>query len=114
MFVQRILLFFIKSICFISSVGGSVAGGAIGVAFSEEVAVDAYDYDLVGYDYVLDRSTRIQSGIARRVLTKDSKAYDEWFYDWFTPHNWKDNTLAYWFWMDFNGGDHYPGVKSYS
>lgn len=38
--------------------------------------------------------------------TKNSNAYDKWFYDWFTPRNWKDNTLAYWFWSDLNLGDH--------
>lgn len=102
------------AVAIVSAFGGSIVGNAIGVIFSEQVAVDAYYYDLTGYDYTLDRYTRPQSGVARHVLTKNSTAYNKWFYKWFTPRNWKDNTLAYWFWVDFNSGDHYPGVKSYS
>lgn len=102
------------AIAIVSTFGGSILGDAIDVIFSEQVAVDASYYELTGYDYTLDRYTRSQGGVARRVLTKNSNAYDKWFYDWFTPRNWKDNTLAYWFWSDLNSGDHYPGVKSYS
>jgi len=102
------------AVAIISSVGGSAAGGAIGVVFSEPVAVEAYYYSLTGYDYTSGRYTSSYSGIARRVVTKNSSAYDEWFYDGFTPRNWKDNTLAYWFWSNLNGGDQYPGVKVYA
>lgn len=100
-------------VAIVSGLGGSVAGGAIGVVVSEPVATQSYYYTLTGYDYSTDRYTLGCDGVARRVLTKKSKYYDEWFYEDFTPYNWKNNTLAYWFWCDLFG-DPYPKVKSYT
>lgn len=101
------------AIAIISAFGGSIAGGAIGVAFSESVSVHAEHYTLTGYDYSTNRYTQGYEGIKRRVQTKKSSSYNEVFYDGFTPDNWKDNALAYWFWCDLFG-DPYPGVKSYT
>lgn len=96
----------------VSSFGGSIAGGAIGVTFTELVSVDEYSYTLKGYDFSTDRYTTTCDGFARRVKTESSKYYGEWIYENFTPDNWKDNTLAYWFWCDLFG-DPYPKVASY-
>jgi len=101
------------AIAVVSAWGGSIAGGAIGVFFSEDVAVNAYYYHMRGYDYNYPRYSQVYSGIARKVTTQSSGAYNEWFYDGFTPYNWRDNTLAYWIWTDL-WPTQYPGVEYYS
>ena len=101
------------AVAIISAAGGSVLGGAIGVFFSEDVAVNAYYYDLTGYDYSTGRYSQIHSGVSRHVLTNSSSYAGEWLHENFTPYNWKDNTLAYWFWCDLFSLE-YPQVKSYS
>lgn len=98
----------------ISAFGGNIAGNVIGIAFTETVAVNAYYYDMVGYDATYDRCTKVYGGISRHVLTKSSSAYNDWILEGYTPQNWQDSTYAYWLWADLNSGDTYPGVKSYS
>ena len=51
----------------VSALGGSVAGGAIGVSFSKTVAAWAYYYTLTGYDYSTGRYTEGYAGVARRI-----------------------------------------------
>lgn len=99
--------------CIITGVGGSLVGKAIGVAFSEPVAVYAHDYTLTGYDYSTGRYTLGYDGTANQVKTVNGNYYNEWFYDGFTPDNWKHNSLAYWFWCDLFS-ETYPQVKSYT
>lgn len=95
--------------------GGSIAGGAIGVNFTEDVAVEADHYTLTGYDYSNNQYTAPQPGVAKKVITVKSKSYNEWFYEGFVPQNWKDgDNLAYVFWADLYNYLQYPGVKSYS
>lgn len=101
------------AVAIIMGVGGSIVAETIGVAFSESVSVDAYDYTLTGYDYTTARYTLGYDGTANQVKTVNSNYYNKWFYDGFTPANWKHNTLAYWFWCDLFA-EAYPQVKSYS
>ena len=101
------------AVAIITGVGGSITAEVIGVAFSEPVSVDAYDYTLTGYDYATGRYTLDYDGTANQVKTVNSNYYNEWFYDGFTPDNWRHNTLAYWFWCDLFS-ETYPQVKSYS
>ncbi|MCI8422618.1 MAG: hypothetical protein HFF50_03650 [Lawsonibacter sp.] len=99
----------------VSSFGGSVAGEAIGVKFSETVAVNAYKYKFTGRDSSSGRYTDSVYGYARQVVTKKSKSYLKWFYDYATPTTWKnDDNLAYDFWADLFNYLHYPGVKRYA
>lgn len=97
----------------VSALGGSLVAKEIGIAFSEPVAVNAYYYTLTAYSISFGTYSGGKSGVARRVTTKSSPSYDEWLYELYTPKNWKDNVLAYWFWGDLFG-DFYPGVASYS
>lgn len=101
------------AVAIISSWGGSTLGGAIGVIIKEEVAVNATYYNMYGSDYSTNRTTPAYPSVKRQVITKRSSAYQEWFYEGYTPSNWKDNTLAYWCWSDLWATE-YPGVKSYS
>lgn len=101
------------AIAIIAAFGGSVAGGAIGIAFSEDVAVDAYYYTLTGYEALYNRYTPGTSGVARLVKTKRSNSYNEWFYENYTPANWRDVVLAMYFWM-YLYQDDFPGVYSYT
>ena len=102
------------AVAIITFFGGEVTGAMIGVAFSEPVAVNAYYYELTGYDASYDRCTQKYSGISRHVLTKSSSAYNDWIIEGCTHQNWQDSSLAYWFWTDLNASNYYPGVKSYS
>lgn len=58
------------AIAIISGLGGSVAGGAIGIAFSEDVAVNAKYYTLTGYHAKTNRYSSGYDGVARQVYTK--------------------------------------------
>ena len=110
---QNICIQVITSI--VSSLGGSVAGGAIGVKFSEPVSVDAYHYTLTGYDYSTGRYTEGYTGVARHVNTTRSKYYNEWFYDAYTPQAWKSSNLLHsYFWSNLWPLDYFPGVKNFS
>lgn len=107
-------IFMSLAISIVAGVGGSIAGGEIGKAFSEDVAVYAYHYTLTGYDATNERYSNGTDGVAMRVLTTESDYYDEWLYEGYTPDNWKEeDILASIFW-----GEMYrvifPGVKSYS
>ena len=106
------------AIAIISALGGSVAGGAIGITFSENVAIRYYDYTITGCDSATtgyDRYTYGYTGREMHVLTEHSDYYDEWFYEGYTPHTWKnDNLLPYFFWNDLWPNETYPQVKSYS
>lgn len=77
------------AIAIVSAFGGNVAGGAIGVAFTEEVAVDATYYTLTGYHASSKYYTPGYKGVERLVKTKKSSAYNKWFYEGYTPSNWK-------------------------
>lgn len=78
------------AIAIVSYYGGNVAGGAIGVIFTEKVAVDATHYTLTGYHAASNYYTPGYDGVERLVKTKNSSAYNNWFYSGFTPHTWKD------------------------
>lgn len=101
------------AVAIVGGLGGKVVGDAIGIAFSQPVAVYAYYYTLYGCDYRTNRYTLDYPGVARRVATVGSNFYDDWFYENFTPYNWRDNALAYWFWCDLFG-EEYPLVESYT
>lgn len=96
----------------ISSLGGSIAGGAIGIFFDEVVAVDATYYSLRGYHEPSDYYSPEYNGVTRLVKTRNSKVYNEWFYEGFTPHNWKEGPLANMLYIGTFGGT-YPYVKEY-
>ena len=97
----------------VSEFGGNLAA-EIGIAFTEDVAVVANHYTMTGYDYTANRYSNGHDGAARRVTTQSSEYYNEWFYDDFTPHAWKNNrTAAYLFWYDLYGYT-CPGVLSYT
>lgn len=98
----------------ITGLGGSVAGGAIGITFSEDVAVTASYYTLTGYDISTGRYTQGFEGISRYVVTQSSSYYRQYFYDGYTPNNWKDSGFAYMLWSQLFAGDYYPGVSSYT
>lgn len=98
----------------VGGLGGSVAGGAIGITFSEDVAVNAYYYTLTGYNSNTNQYTQGFEGVARLVTTQSSSYYSQWFYDGYTPRNWKANAFAYTLWYQFFAADYYPGVLSYT
>lgn len=95
----------------VSGLGGSIVGKAIGIVFSEDVAVETNYSTLTGY-HNPNRYTAGYQGIKRHVIT-NGPYYDKVFYEEYTSDNWKNNTLAYWFWCDLFT-DPYPQVKSYS
>ncbi len=100
------------AVAIVSALGGSVAGGAIGIYFSEDVAVKALYYKM--YGRFSGTSSYELSGIAKQVVTKSSSYYDEWFFDGYTPYNWQDgDELAFLLWSDLFY-ESYPGVKNYS
>ncbi|MCH5261132.1 MAG: hypothetical protein J1F18_15400 [Lachnospiraceae bacterium] len=102
------------AIAIISGLGGSVVGGAIGIAFSEDVAVNSKYYTLTGYHAITNRYSSGYDGVARQVCTKNSDYYNKWFYDGFTPYNWKDgDDLAILLWNSMIG-DIWPYVKAYT
>ena len=101
------------AVAIVTSVGGSIAGGIIGVIFSEDVAVDSFYYDLRGYHSSTKRYTRTYDSVARQVTTKASSHYMDWYYDGYTPYNWKDNQFAYWLWCDLFDSSQYPTVLRY-
>lgn len=101
-------------IAIVTALGGSIAGGAIGVAISEDVAVKACYYDMWGYFPDNHAYSPVYDGVSKHVLTKDSSYYDEWFYEGYTPENWRDmDSLAETIWMH-TFYEWYPGVRSYS
>ena len=100
------------AVAIVGGLGGNVAGDAIGIFLSEDVAVDAYYYTLTGCDVGTGRYVPEVTGIARQVTTKASKNYDQWFYEGHTPYNWKDEVLAMHCWMYLYPGN-YPGVMLY-
>ena len=101
------------AIAIVSGLGGSVAGGAIGIAFSEDVAVNSKYYMLTGYHAITNRYSSGYDGVARQVCTKNSNYYKKWFYDGFTPYNWKDgDNLAISLWNSMIGTT-WPYVKAY-
>ena len=77
------------AIAIVSYFGGNVAGGQIGVAFTEDVSVDATYYTLTGYHASSKYYTPGYKGVKRLVKTKKSNAYNKWFYEGYTPSNWK-------------------------
>lgn len=102
------------AIAIVTGIGGSVAGGAIGKAFSEDVSVDATHYTMTGYHVATARYSSGYTGTANHVQTEDSDYYNEWFYEGFTPQNWKeDDNLAVCLWDEMISGI-WPGVKRYS
>lgn len=77
------------AIAIVSYYGGNILGGKIGVAFSEPVAVEATYYTLTGYHSASNYYTAGHKGVERLVKTKKSNSYNKWFYEGYTPHNWK-------------------------
>lgn len=101
------------AVAIISALGGSVAGGVIGIAFSEDVAVNSEYYTLTGYHARTNRYSSGYDGVARQVCTKNSSYYNEWFYEGYTPYNWKDgDNLAIALWNSMIG-TMWPYVKQY-
>lgn len=97
----------------ITSLGGSIAGGAIGIIFSESVSVIATYYTLRGYYAPTKYYSPGYDGVARFVTTRKSSSYNKWLYEGFTPQNWKDgDSLANFLWLGTFGGT-YPYVKKY-
>lgn len=102
------------AIAIVTGIGGSVAGGAIGKVFSEDVSVDATHYTMTGYHVATARYSYAYTGTANHVQTKNSAYYNKWFYEGFTPQNWKENdNLAVCLWEEMISGI-WPGVKRYS
>ena len=91
---------------------GKIVTGAIGTAFSEEVAVTAHYYNFRCYKIYAGIYSPTYPGVSRQVVTKHSDYYSQWFYEGITPETWKDNTLAVWCWNAIFAGM-YPGVKDY-
>lgn len=96
----------------VTGLGGSVVGAAIGIAIDESVAVDATYYTLTGYYAPTNYYSPGYDGIARLVKTQQSRVYNKWFYEGFTPHNWKEGPLANMLYIGTFGGT-YPYVKEY-
>lgn len=69
--------------------GGNTLGGKIGVAFPEPVAVEATYYTLTEYHSASNHYIAGHKGVERLVTTKKSNSYNKWFYEGYTPHNWK-------------------------
>ena len=84
----------------------------ISISLDESVSVDAYHYALTGYYEPTNYYSPGYEGIERHVKTKKSSAYNEWFYEGFTPHQWKDGPLANVLYIGTFGGT-YPYVKEY-
>lgn len=78
------------AVAIVSYFGGNIAGGAIGVIFTEEVSVDATYYTLTGYHAASNYYTAGYDGVEKLVKTHQSNAYNKWFYEGYTPHTWKD------------------------
>lgn len=101
------------AVAIISGLGGSIAGGAIGIAFSEDVAVNARHYTLTGYHAITGRYSSGYNGVARQVRTRSSNYYNQWFYDGYTPYTWRDgDNLAISLWNSMIGLP-WPYVKAY-
>lgn len=96
----------------VSSLGGSIAGGAIGILIDDSVSVDATYYTLTGYHAPTNYHSPGYDGVARLVKTQSHSAYNKWFYEGFTPHNWDDGPLANILYLGTFGGT-YPYVKEY-
>lgn len=96
----------------VTSLGGSAAGTVVGIAIDDSVAVDATYYTLTGYYAPTNYYSPGYEGVARLVKTEYSSAYNQWFYEGYTPHNWKDGPLANVLYIGTFGGT-YPYVKEY-
>lgn len=98
----------------VSALGGKVTGSAIGIAFTETVAVESHYYNFRSYKLSAGIYSNTYSGISRRVLTTESNYTGQWFHEGITPSTWKDgNLFAVWCWNDMYG-EYCPGVSSYS
>ncbi len=98
----------------VSTLGGKVIGSAIGIAFTETVAVAAHYYNFRSYKLSAGIYSNTYSGISRRVLTRKGGYEGQWFHEGITPSTWKDgNLFAVWCWNDMYG-EYCPGVSSYS
>lgn len=112
-FIPTANIWYQIAVAIVSAFGGSVAGGAIGIAFSEDVAVVTHEYIMQGYHMRSNRYSAEYDGAARRVITVTSKYYGEWFLEGVTPANWKDgDDLATWLWANMIGLI-WPHVKMY-
>lgn len=101
------------ALAIVSYYGGNIAGGAIGVIFTETVAVSATYYTLTGYHAASKYYTAGYNGIARLVKTKTSSAYNKRFYEGYTPQNWKNgDDLATVLWLAVFGRP-FPYVYAY-
>lgn len=96
----------------VTSLGGSVVGNIVGIAIDDTVAVSATYYTLCGYHAPTKYYSPGYDGVARLVLTKNNKAYNQWFYEGYTPHNWRDGPLATMLYLGTFGGT-FPYVKEY-
>lgn len=99
-------------ITLVSGLGGIVANGIIGIFVKDTVAVEATYYTLNGYYSPTGYYSPDYEGVARQVKTKKSNSYNKWFYEGYTPHNWKDGPLANMLYLGTFGGV-YPYVKEY-
>ncbi|MDE6840643.1 MAG: hypothetical protein K2P49_07325 [Oscillospiraceae bacterium] len=98
----------------ISFFGGKIIGNAIGVNFTEKVAVESYYYSFRSYKLSAGIYSSSYSGISRRVTTLESTYSGQWFHEGTTPSTWKDgNVFAVWCWNEMYG-EYCPGVKNYS
>lgn len=94
--------------------GGKLTGEAIGVAFTEEVAVVSQYFNFRAYKFSTGIYSNTYSGISRQVTTQKSKYYGDWFYEGITPSTWKDgDEFAIMCWNNMYN-EYYPGVKSYT
>ena len=96
-------------VAIVIGVGGTIIGGAISNAISEPVNVEASSYSLSAYNTSLAEYCDGIVGTARHVTT-DGDYYDEWFYEGFTPYNWEDEDLGYYFWYQFYDYS-FPGIS---
>lgn len=77
------------AIAIVSYYGGNTLGGKIGVALPEPVTVEATYYTLTGYHSPSNYYTAGHRGVERLITTRKSNSYNKWFYEGYTPHNWK-------------------------
>lgn len=95
----------------VTGLGGGAVGGLVGIAIDEAVSVDAYYYTLTGYYEPTNYYSPGYEGIERLVQTK-GPAYNKWFFEGYTPQQWKDGPLANVLYLGTFGGI-YPYVKEY-
>lgn len=94
--------------------GGELSGAAIGKNFTETVSVLSTYYRFRSYKLSAGIYSNTYPGASRRVTTKKSKYYGQWFHEGTTAITWKDgDAFAIWCWYDMYG-EVCPGVKSYT